>query len=295
MKALTVGLPYIGSKKKIAGQIVRYFKQSYPEHGVVYDLFGGGGSVSAQSLLQGLNVRYNDKDPKVTQMFHHALTLEKDQLPDLVLTREQFQATKSLSQKTPAQNLALLLLNSFACDMTSYLYAQPKSDPKYRLTKQILQQHGLPSQYRYKATPEYRSACQKALSGKVTPPNRPESLTHLERLIQLERLTQLRPHLDKLTLTTKDYRAYSHLKGQLLYLDPPYENTKNPYLEPFDHEAFYDWAHEMSKQNTVLISSYHISDPRFYPVLHFKSAKRTLNPATATHHEKLYAAKQEKI
>ena len=59
----------------------------------------------------------------------------------------------------------------------------------------------------------------------------------------------------------------------------------------FDSQTFYDWAFEMSKKNTVLISSYEISDKRFKCVFEFEKARSTMQsgkPGNKT--EKLFMA-----
>ena len=58
----------------------------------------------------------------------------------------------------------------------------------------------------------------------------------------------------------------------------------------FDSQNFYDWAFEMSKKNTVLISSYEISDNRFTCVFEFEKARSTIQSGTAGKTEKLFMA-----
>ena len=82
------------------------------------------------------------------------------------------------------------------------------------------------------------------------------------------------------------------MNGAVIYLDPPYENSTNKYKGgSFDSIAFYDWAFEMAKNNTVLISSYEISDPRFEVVYEFKTARSTLQGGNSgKRYEKLFMA-----
>ncbi len=54
----------------------------------------------------------------------------------------------------------------------------------------------------------------------------------------------------------KDYRKL-HLKGYLIYCDPPYQGTvKVGQLDSFDHSEFWDIMREWSKENIVIISEY---------------------------------------
>ena len=41
-----LGLPYMGSKRKIAPKIVDFILDQNPDCKYIYDLFGGGGAVS---------------------------------------------------------------------------------------------------------------------------------------------------------------------------------------------------------------------------------------------------------
>ncbi|WP_308653600.1 DNA adenine methylase, partial [uncultured Anaerococcus sp.] len=62
-KGRPIGLPYIGSKKKIAKKLIEIIKQNFGIDKTVYDLFGGGGAITLECKLQGLDVVYNDIDP----------------------------------------------------------------------------------------------------------------------------------------------------------------------------------------------------------------------------------------
>lgn len=92
----------------------------------------------------------------------------------------------------------------------------------------------------------------------------------LNRLQQLEQLQQLE-------ITNRDYTAFSNVENSVLYLDPPYEDTKNSYKFKFDHQSFYDWCVKMARKNIVIISSYDISDPRFEVSFEFNTAHGTLS------------------
>ena len=62
-KGRALGLPYQGSKKKISKKIVEIIKQNFGTDKPVYDIFGGGGAVAAECLINGIEVHYNDLDP----------------------------------------------------------------------------------------------------------------------------------------------------------------------------------------------------------------------------------------
>lgn len=48
------------------------------------------------------------------------------------------------------------------------------------------------------------------------------------------------------------------IKGYVIYCDIPYRGTTKYKTESFPYEEFYEWANEMAKNNTVLISEYNM-------------------------------------
>ena len=47
-----------------------------------------------------------------------------------------------------------------------------------------------------------------------------------------------------------------HPKLSLIYCDPPYKNSTGYATENFDHDKFFDWCREISKENIVFVSEY---------------------------------------
>jgi site-specific DNA-adenine methylase len=50
---VSYGLPYMGSKRKIAADLIRYMANANPDAVHFYDLFGGGGAMSFAALRSG--------------------------------------------------------------------------------------------------------------------------------------------------------------------------------------------------------------------------------------------------
>lgn len=255
-----VGLPYQGSKKKISKKIIELIKQNFGADKPIYDIFGGGGSVTAECVINGLKVNYNDIDSTVTAMFQKVLTEDRDYLKTLIVSREEFFEIRDKKSKTTDDELKLLV-NSFGNNRRDYLYSEEKSDIKYNAAFEIIKKHNIFKGYRKTTT--YHDYLQR--------------LTQLERLGQLEQLQRL-GQLEQLQITNHSYEAFSDVKGGILYLDPPYEGTNiNGYrINAFDSGAFYDWALRMAKNNTVLLSSYKISDSRFDVAYKFETARSDL-------------------
>ena len=260
-KGKPIGLPYIGSKKKISKKIVEIIKQNFGSDKPVYDIFGGGGAITAELLLNGFEVHYNDLDGDITDMFVRVISQDREWIKTLIVSRNEFFDILNKSQKTVDDKLKLLI-NSFANNQKRYLYGKDRSDIKYNFVVEIIKKHDVFGGY--KQTETYRNARREY-------PKYLRQLEQLERLQQLQRLQRLkRP--ERLEITNRDYTAFSNVENVVLYLDPPYENTENPYKFKFDHQSFYDWCVKMARKNIVIVSSYDISDPRFEVSFEFKNA-----------------------
>lgn len=291
-KGKPVGLPYVGSKKKVSKKIVEIIKQNFGTDKTIYDVFGGGGAITAELMINGIDVVYNDLDKTITDMFNIVLNKDREWIKTLIVSRDDFIEIREKENKTVEDELKLLV-NSFGNDRKTYLYSEKNSDIKYNLAVEILEKEDVLSGY--KKTTTYLRAVnlsenELGFAGKL---EKSRTLPQLGKLQQLERLQNI-GHLQKLHETkNEDYKHFSNIKNSILYLDPPYEQATNKYkLGEFNSSEFYDWAYKMSKCNTVIISSYEVSDERFEHVFDFKNARSTLQGgSTGSKTEKLFMVK----
>ena len=287
-KGKPIGLPYQGSKKKISKKIVEIIKQNFGTTKPIYDIFGGGGAITAECILNGLEVYYNDLDKDITNAFERVISQDREWIKTLIISREEFTEIKAKENKT-TDDFLKLLVNSFGNNKKSYMYSKEISDLKYNLAKEIIEKHDVFSGYRQTET--YK----KVTSGPDwdwfnTKIETHKQLEQLPRLQHLERLQKL----NKIKATNKSYHTFSEVSGAILYLDPPYEGSyQESYINSFDSQEFYDWAFEMSKNNIVIISSYSISDERFESVYSFDKARSTLQGGenSKRKNEKLFMVK----
>ena len=282
-KGKPIGLPYQGSKKKISKKIIEIIKQNFGTTKPIYDIFGGGGAITAECILNGLEVHYNDLDKDITNAFERVISQDREWIKTLIISRDEFFEIKAKENKT-ADDFLKLLVNSFGNDKKSYLYSKGISDLKYNLAKEIIEKHNVFSGY--KQTETYKKATYNAKQ------ENDKRLQQLERLEQLERLQRLQ-QLDEVKATNKSYHDFSEVSGAILYLDPPYEGRhQKGYINSFDSQEFYDWAFEIAKTNIVIISSYSISDERFEAVYSFDEARSTLGSGIRNDEcEKLFMVK----
>ena len=280
-KGKPIGLPYQGSKKKISKKIVEIIKQNFGTDRPIYDIFGGGGAITAECILNGLEVHYNDLDKDITNAFERVISQDREWIKTLIVSHTEFFEIKYKENKT-TDDFLKLLVNSFGNDKKSYLCSEETSDLKYNLAKEIIENHDVFNGY--KQTETYKKATYNAKQ------ENDKRLQQLERLGQLEQLQQL----NKIKATNKSYHDFSEVSGAILYLDPPYEGSNQKgYINSFDSQEFYDWAFEIAKNNIVIISSYSISDERFESVYSFDKARSTLQGGenSKAKNEKLFMVK----
>ena len=206
-----LGLPSQGSKKKISKKIVEIIKQNFGTEKPIYDIFGGGGAITAECLLNGLEVHYNDLDRTITDMFQKVVSEDRDYLKTLIVSRDEFLKICDKENKTVDDELKLLV-NSFGNNRKGYLYSEEFSDLKHNLVTEIIKKHDTFSGY--KKTDTYLKA-KNAFKEQL------QQLEQLQRLQQLERLQQL----SRIEVTNLDYTAFSGVEDTILYLDPPYQGA----------------------------------------------------------------------
>lgn len=300
-KGRPIGLPYVGSKKKIAKKLIEIIKQNFGTDKTIYDLFGGGGAITLECKLQGLDVVYNDIDPIPGQMIQKILSEDREYLKTLICSREEFFKIKDKKEKTIDDHLKLLV-NSFGNNNKDYLYSKKNSDIKYKLAREIIDKHDC--FYGYKKTETYKINTNK--NNKTMQIEHIQRLAQVERIIggvlltkslriqQLERLAQLENMkvVPSLNIQNKDFKEFSDVKNSIIYLDPPYKDTNKVYRNNnIDYENFYKRCKEMSKDNIVLISGYHMPDD-FEIVYEFTKAKSTMQGGQHENkYEKLFMVK----
>ena len=80
-----------------------------------------------------------------------------------------------------------------------------------------------------------------------------QSLQSLESLERLERLERMESQNVQIVASADDYCNYVYKDGDVVYCDPPYENT-DKYTVDFDNEAFWQWCR--TRDFPVYISEY---------------------------------------
>lgn len=119
-----------------------------------------------------------------------------------------------------------------------------------------------------------------------------QSLQILESLQILQRLQSLQS-LQSLQIKQGSYLDYVYENGDVVYCDPPYEETGNYDKTDFNHAEFYDWV--ASRPYKVYFSSYEIRDKRFYKVWSEKKRKLMCGACSDKVTEYLYCNQPERL
>ena len=281
------GAPYMGSKSMIAEDILAIL----PRGKRFVDLFGGGFAMTHCAMLSGKyeEFYYNELNPLVVDMIKKAIAGEYKNERRWI-DRETFYNLKDTDGY-------IKYCWSFGNKGDYYLYAKEIEPWKKSLHYarvlgdcSLLKEFGIDSsgsrrdisahkeEYKEKYIKWYlKNIClsdadfnllKNDLDKKIKD-KKEESLQSLERLQRLQRLQSLQSlesleSLQRLELHCGSYVDYQHKEGDVVYCDPPYENTATYSEDGFNHKEFYDWVY--SRPYRVYFSSYEISDNRFYKV-----------------------------
>lgn len=106
----------------------------------------------------------------------------------------------------------------------------------------------------------------------------------------LHRLQHLKSVVDlsDIEFTSIDYKDYTWQEGDVVYCDPPYQNTSYyKHTGMFDHDAFYEWAR--TRDYPVYFSEYSAPDD-FTCILEMKRGgiQSVRNTKNTTHIDKLF-------
>lgn len=325
------GLPYTGSKSKIAHWVI----DNLPSGRVLIDAFAGGCSITHRALLsqKWQTIIVNDINVKYPQLFLDAAQGKyRDELR--WISREDFKRLKS-------QDAFVACCWSFGNNLHTYMYSPAIEPYKRALHYAIVFNDFEPMQ---ELMPEVAQAVHEAIhwqrnthDRRITAQNiivktlkrltgdnyahsiiqsnplyqsirhsnkdahRLQSLNSLNSLESLERLERLQSmqslqSLERLRVTSLSYDEIDIPDGAVVYCDPPYHAYIGHLYEgtsdAFDHCAFYDWCVDVSKTNPIFISEYSIEDDRFEVVAEKQKLTRLSSVKSFNVTERLYTVKK---
>ena len=122
-----LGIPYMGSKRKLASQILNKITQRHSNITDFYDLFGGGGSISFTAIRDyRFNVHYNELNKHIYSLVEYLKnnkTLES-KFYEWVTREEFFNQIKKSNEDADWYSGFVMSCWSFGNRQSSYLYGE---------------------------------------------------------------------------------------------------------------------------------------------------------------------------
>jgi hypothetical protein len=258
---MTYGLPYKGSKNKIASWVVSHF----PQKTNFYDLFCGGCAITHKCLEENKFENYiiNDIDKLITQLFMDCVNGEIDENKYTKwVSKEDFFLLK---ETDPIVKYCW----SFGNKGTTYLYGRDRERLKYCVHTAIVDGNYdlLLDEYNIdlRSLEGIEDVNERRLQAKKIIRNRKiHDVQHLENLMRVKQTGCLLNGVvlpSNITAFNKDYSEIEIKSDSLIYCDIPYKGT-DPYNKiGFDYDRFYTWCCE--QKEIVIISEYDMPKDRF--------------------------------
>lgn len=222
----------MGSKRKLAPDLILHMANANPSANHFYDLFGGGGAMSFAALQSGFfdSVHYNELNTAVVALLEKIRT---DGVTDDFyqwIDRERF--FELIKRNDWQAGLARTCWSFGNNHLKGYLYGRKIEQVKRDAHDEVMAAGG--NAYRLEVLSERKKA------GRF-------QLEHLERL----------QHLESLQITNLDYRSVpivTQPEGTIIYCDIPYQGTAEYRHGGFDHDAFFEWC--LNSPYKIYVSSY---------------------------------------
>ena len=294
------GLPYKGSKSKLAERIVGIF----PRATHFYDLFSGGCAISHCALLRNKfeHIHINDINPMMPEAFIKALNGDFEDETRWI-SRDDFFKLKD-------SDPYVAICFSFGNDLKTYCYGHDvepikkalhyalffdtfelsdqyigvdlrairhcnNMEDKYLLAKRIIKNafsHNPPMLDSYQRLRRIQATKLRTTAKYLEQDVQKKSSIQFESYLSLRRIQSTGGRQygkSNLTWSIGDYSNVDINEDSVIYADIPYLNT-NKYVgkgENFDYERFYDWC--LNQKQPLFISSYEMPEKDFKIVAEF--------------------------
>ena len=267
---MKLGIPYMGSKRKLAKPILDEILQANPNTKCIFDLFGGGGAISFEALKRKKikKVVYNELNTGVVELLKK---IRKDGV-----TKEFYQwIDRDTFNKHKNNNdwfggLCAVVWSFGNNREKGYLFGKEIEEPKRLLHEIVVNQceksrvifnnlykkEVIDKSYLGKSRTVIMAMLKKQIGRlDLQQLERLQQLQQLEQLEHLERLQQLE-RLEQLEIQNKSYNEVvidTPIDETIIYLDPPYANTAK-YREDISHEELMKYI--MQSPYKIYVSSY---------------------------------------
>jgi len=262
-----LGLPYMGSKRKLAPKIIKKILNDNHNTKYFYDLFGGGGAISFYVANNYLDIKvfYNEYNKGVVELLKK---IKKDGITKEFynfIDRESFIKNKDKDDWISGLSKTVY---SFGNNQKTYLYGKDIESHKYLLHKIIVDNsiehlEKFNKKYDIKLNLskkddirdrklEICGEIKKILKEQNNIIRRLIQVEHLDRIKLLENLKN-KINFEILNYSYDEVEIKTPIDETIIYLDPPYKNT-GKYQKDIDHNKLKDYIH--SSPYTIYLSSY---------------------------------------
>lgn len=302
---MSLGIPYMGSKRKIAKPLIDYMLNSNPNAKYFYDLFGGGGAMSFEALQRKRfkKVFYNEFNEAIVNLL---IKIKTDGVTSEFyewIDRETFNKHKD---GNCWKSGLIKTCWSFGNNQISYLFGSNIEGNK-RLLHEIIVNRcnisrlefekltGLFVDDYYLSKDDIQNRRLEVLKVIKSSLSR-NDMQQLERLQQLEQLQKLE-QLELTNLSYENVKIETPLEETIIYCDIPYESEasvkrfkkENNYYNVFSNDKFLEWV--KNSPYKVYVSSYELDLPCVFELSHRSSLSATNNSKKVV--ERLFCNQEE--
>ena len=261
------GLPYMGSKNRIAKQLITEIIWNEPNAQIFIDLFAGGCAMSHAALSSGKFKKVIANDINAMPKLFKDATLGKYRNEKRWISRDEFHKLKDTDMYVKS-------CWSFGNRGATYMYGEHLEPYKkaYHYAR-VLGDFSLFNQFAPYIEQENGGNLRKYIKdnyerikqdySKWLLTDIKYSSSSLQSLESLERLQSLENLSDILETSQGSYKDFKLPKADecVIYCDIPYKGTQEYNHDgakiSFDYEAFYNWVRDKAKQGyKVYISEY---------------------------------------
>ena len=264
----------MGSKNKIAVDLLREMLKVKPKAKYFFDLFGGGGSMSFTASQIGLKTHYNELQTSLVKFIDYIFNmLEKGfkgqygLFPDdfyNFIDRDEFM---KLKDEDSIKGQFTRICYSFGNNQRSYLFGDIEKTKRlahnivmFRCEKSLKELNNLlNTDIKTSNLPTWNGRrldfMKQILDRKYKELEQLESLERLQNLESLIRLERLHPIFTTSNLSYKNVKINTPIDESIIYLDPPYRNT-GKYIEgkDFNYKELDEWF--LDNKYTCFMSEY---------------------------------------
>jgi site-specific DNA-adenine methylase len=296
---MSLGIPYMGSKRKIAKPLIDYMLNRNPNAKYFYDLFGGGGAMSFEAVKRKRfkKVYYNEFNEAIVNLL---IKIKADGVTSEFyewIDRETFYKYKD--GKCWKSGL-IKTCWSFGNNQRSYLFGSDIEEKKRLLHEIIVNRCNISRLEFEKLTglfiddyylrkddiQDRRLEVMKIIKSSLGR-NDMQQLQQLQQLEQLERL-QIVQQLEITNLSYEEVKIETPINETIVYCDPPYKGT-GKYQKDIDHDKFLEWV--KNSPYKIYVSSYEFELPCVFELSHRSSLSVTNNNKKVV--EKLFCNQEE--